>query len=175
MNDEVKFNWKAMTFWSSRFAFSDDEGKSWSFSPLYSIRKGMIQPSVVQFSNGEIYCLNRSRTGWLVEMRSSDNGKTWTKPRNTIIPNNNACACMAQLKTGDLIMVFNPLHKGRNVLSVAESKDKGNHWIRRFDLENEPENEFSYPCVVETPDGLIHVVYTYKRRTIEHAVFMRSY
>lgn len=171
MNDEVKFNWKAWTFWSSRFAFSIDQGVSWAFSPLYSIWKGMIQPSVVQFPDGELYCLNRSRTGWLVEMRSKDNGKTWTKPRNTEIPNNNACACMILCRDGTLVMAYNPLKKGRNILSIAISKDQGFHWLRMFDLEHESDGEFSYPCLLETPGGLIHVVYTYKRRTIEHAVF----
>lgn len=171
MNDEVKFNWKAMTFWSSRFAFSSNQGASWSFSPLYSIRKGMIQPSVVQFPDGELYCLNRSRTGWLVEMRSNDNGETWTKPKNTEIPNNNACACMILRKNGTLVMAYNPLKKGRHILSIAESNDRGLHWIRRFDIEHEPLGEFSYPCLLETPDGLIHIVYTYKRRTIGHGVF----
>jgi predicted neuraminidase len=171
MNDEARFNWKTRTYWSSRFAFSHDQGKTWEFSPLYSIHKGMIQPCVVQFPNGELFCLNRSRTGWLVEMHSFDNGQTWSKAKNTDIPNNNACACMTQLKNGTLVMAFNPLQKGRNILSIAVSRDQGHHWIQKLNLENEDSMEFSYPCILETPDGLIHVAYTYKRRTISHSVF----
>ena len=71
MSDETTYNPTIKTDWSSRFALSSDFGQTWSFSSLYSIRKGMIQPSVVQFSDGELYCLNRSRTEHLVEMKST--------------------------------------------------------------------------------------------------------
>lgn len=172
LNDEYSFLWRYRTFWSSRFAFSHDQGKSWQFSELYSIRKGMIQPSVVQFPEGDLYCINRSRTGWLVYMRSTDNGMTWTKPKNTPIPNNNANACMTLLHNGQLVMAYNPTTKARTPISIAISKDHGQHWVRIFDLWKEPGFEFSYPCILETPDGLIHVVYTFKRRTIAHDVFV---
>ena len=36
-------------------------------------------------------------------------------------------------------------------------------------LESEP-GEYSYPAVIQTSDGLVHVAYTWKRQRIKHVV-----
>jgi predicted neuraminidase len=36
-------------------------------------------------------------------------------------------------------------------------------------LENEP-GEYSYPAVIQTRDGMVHVTYTWKRERIKHAI-----
>jgi len=33
-------------------------------------------------------------------------------------------------------------------------------------LEDEPRKEFSYPAVIQAKDGLVHIVYTWKRQRL---------
>jgi predicted neuraminidase len=73
-------------------------------------------------------------------------------------------------------LVNNPLPQGkdwfngRNVLDVEHSND-GVHWEKLLDLENQSEGEFSYPAIIQTLDGKIHVLYTYNRKYIKHVAF----
>jgi predicted neuraminidase len=55
------------------------------------------------------------------------------------------------------------------VLNVAASAD-GRTWDAALVLENEPGEEFSYPAVIQTRDGLVHITYTWKRTRIRHVV-----
>lgn len=56
----------------------------------------------------------------------------------------------------------------RTPLNVARSKD-GREWTPWLVLEDTP-GEFSYPAMIETADGLVHITYTWNRKKIKHAV-----
>ena len=55
------------------------------------------------------------------------------------------------------------------MLAVAMSDD-GNSWTPAVTLENETRGEFSYPAVIQTRDGQVHLSYTWKRESIRHVV-----
>ena len=58
---------------------------------------------------------------------------------------------------------------GRNKLDLYSSED-GKNWTTVFQLENQPEGEFSYPDIIQSKDGLVHISYTYNRHQIKHVV-----
>ena len=66
-------------------------------------------------------------------------------------------------------MVYNHTAKGRTPLNVAVSRD-GKTWEAALVLEREP-GEYSYPAVIQSLDGLLHVTYTWKRERIKHVTF----
>jgi alpha-L-rhamnosidase len=53
-------------------------------------------------------------------------------------------------------------------LNVAVSTDARN-WHAAIVLESEP-GEYSYPAVILSKDGLVHISYTWKRQRIKHVV-----
>jgi len=57
---------------------------------------------------------------------------------------------------------------GRRILNVALSED-GKNWIPVLTLENK-KGEYSYPAVIQTSDGLVHITYTYDRESVKHVV-----
>ena len=103
---------------------------------------------------------------------SEDNGDSWSTITRTDLPNPNSGTDALTLSNGYHLLVYNPTVRGRNgrsKLSVALSKT-GNDWSEVLSLENQKRGEFSYPAVVESTNGEIHICYTYNRRNIKHVV-----
>ena len=86
----------------------------------------------------------------------------------TSLPNPNSGIDALTLRDGRHLLVYNHLTSGRDVLNVALSAD-GETWQAALVLEDEP-GEFSYPAVIQGADGLVHVTYTWRRRSVRHVV-----
>src|SRR5687767_15652970 len=86
----------------------------------------------------------------------------------TELPNPGAGVDGVTLKDGRHLLVYNHTPRGRTPLNVAISSDRKN-WQPFIALESEP-GEYSYPAVIQTGDGMVHVTYTWKRDLIKHAV-----
>ena len=66
------------------------------------------------------------------------------------------------LKDGRHLLIYNHTDRGRSPLNLALSKD-GKSWEGALVLENDPGKEFSYPAIIQTSDGLVHMTYTWHR------------
>ena len=81
------------------------------------------------------------------------------------------------LNDGRQLLVYNPTTsrpdgKGgpRSPLDVAVSND-GLTWTNVAVLETDAApNGYSYPAVIQTRDGLVHITYTWRREKIRHMV-----
>ena len=75
------------------------------------------------------------------------------------------------LADGRYLLVYNhnPNYKGRSPLNVAVSTD-GLNWQAALVLEDEPKNQYSYPAVIQSRDGQVHITYTWRRERIKHVV-----
>ncbi|MGH9802562.1 MAG: exo-alpha-sialidase, partial [Blastocatellia bacterium] len=118
----------------------------------------------------------RSRQGKIVESWSDDSGKIWSKLTATSLPNPNSGIDAVTLKDGRHLLVYNhvPTRSGkwndRAPLNVAVSED-GKNWKAAAVLEpGPPEAEYSYPAVIQTSDGLVHITYTWNRKKVRHVV-----
>ncbi len=127
-----------------------------------------IQPSILIGPNNRLTAIGRSRQKKVFTTQSTDGGNNWTPLALTNLPNPNSGTDAVTLKDGRHMIVYNPVEKGRSPLSVAVSTDTVN-WKKFIDLETEP-GEFSYPAIIQTSDGKIHVSYTWHRKKIAYVV-----
>jgi predicted neuraminidase len=127
-----------------------------------------IQPSVLTHADGRLQAIGRTRSGKIFETWSSDRGQTWTPVTLTELPNPSAGTDAVTLGDGRHLLVYNRTPKGRTPLNVALSRD-GRTWQDVHVLESDP-GEYSYPAVIQTSDGLVHITYTWKRERIKHVV-----
>ena len=162
--------------WRVHCEISKDGGKSWEvIGPIHDGTKfGAIQPSVLSYGKGRLQILCRTRQNVVGQSWSEDGGKTWTAVSATNLPNPNAGTDAVTLKDGRQLIVYNHTVRrgafpaGRNMLNVALSKT-GEKWQPVLTLERS-RGEYSYPAMIQTSDGKVHITYTYQRRTVKHVV-----
>ncbi|HEY4789700.1 MAG TPA: family 78 glycoside hydrolase catalytic domain [Bacteroidales bacterium] len=164
--------------WKVHFELTSDFGKTWKMIGPINDGKMIkaIQPSILTYKDGRLQVLCRSQNRALEESWSKDNGKTWSTMKPTSLPNNNSGTDAVTLMNGWQLLVYNHVlppngeTKGpRTPLNVAISKD-GMTWYAALVLEDSPISQYSYPSVIQTKDGLVHIVYTWRRQRIKHVV-----
>ena len=157
--------------WKVHMERSSDGGRTWTRTAALNDGRelGAIQPTVLPHGGGRVQILCRTLQGRIAESWSSDGGLTWSAMRLAGLPNPNAGIDAVVLADGRALLVYNDAVRGRENLSVALSPD-GRSWRGpALVLESQP-GEYSYPAVSQTPDGLVHVTYTHRRRHIKHVV-----
>lgn len=159
--------------WKVHIEKSTDLGKTWQFIPVDPKTEfNIIQPSILIHPNNKLQILCRSRNNAIIQAYSEDNGNSWGVFTKTDLPNPSSGTDAVTLKNGWNLLVYNPTIQGRGArakLNVAVSKD-GIKWSDAFILENEERGEFSYPAVIQTKDGKVHITYTYNRVNVKHVV-----
>lgn len=156
--------------WTVHMEWTPDLGLTWHRTgPLNEGETGgAIQPSVVRFGE-RLQALCRSRgQGRIVEFWSDDEGRSWSEMQPISLPNPNSGLDAVTLRDGRALLVYNHTPRGRSPLNVALSDD-GRHWHAALVLEDQP-GEYSYPAVIQTGEGLVHLTYTWKRQRIKHVV-----
>jgi alpha-L-rhamnosidase len=164
--------------WKVHFEVTNDWGKTWTkIGPINDGQKTkVIQPSLLTYKDGRMQVVCRSRNRAVMSSWSTDGGKTWGEMTATHLPNNNSGTDAVTLKDGRQLLVYNhvlppgDLAKGpRTPLNVAISND-GKTWEACLVLEDSPISQYSYPSVIQTKDGMVHVVYTWRRERLKHVV-----
>jgi predicted neuraminidase len=166
------------TGWTVHFELTKDLGKTWTVvGPINTKDQfNAIQPSVLFHQDGRLQVLCRSRENVVTTSWSSDQGRTWSPMTATNLGNPSSGTDAVTLKDGRQLLVYNPKpstvprDERRWPLLVAVSDD-GMNWRDVATLESEPASAgYSYPAVIQTSDGKVHITYTWKRERISHVV-----
>lgn len=163
--------------WIVHIEATSDLGKTWEKSgPLNSVDQfGAIQPTILKWPDGRVQILNRSKQGVITSCWMKEDWKTWSSMEATDLPNPNSGIDGVVLKDGRALLVYNHVGKKGNLwggdrspLNVAVSRD-GKTWQAALVLEDK-KGEFSYPAVIQSADGMVHITYTWKRKRIKHVI-----
>lgn len=162
--------------WKVHMERSTDEGKTWKLITVdHASDYQVIQPSLITHANGTIQMLCRSKHNRIIQAFSTDQGKSWSTLSETNLLNPNSGVDAVTLANGWHLLVYNPTTSGkdwwngRGKLRVAASKD-GNDWKDVAVLEEGDKEEYSYPAIIQTTDGQVHITYTYNRKNIRYVV-----
>jgi len=162
----------------SLIAVSEDQGQSW-LPGLPIVGRGPIQPALAQRKNGDIVALMRDSGDAPTRVQKSiskDEGQSWTAAVKTDIPNT-ASVEMLVLQSGHWAFLGNDIEDGRYRMALYLSEDEGENWKWKVYLEDEVKGKggFSYPSLIQTEDGLVHLTYSYHlnndRKSIKYVSF----
>ncbi len=162
--------------WRVHMETSPDFGLTWEKSPPLNDGKTFqaIQPTILVHKNGELQILCRSKNAVIAGSWSPDGGKTWSLLQDAGLPNNNSGLDGVSLKDGRHLLVYNHVktpanaRKGyRTPLNLAISRD-GRNWFAAGVLEDSEIGQYSYPAVIRSEDGMVHIVYTWRRERIKY-------
>lgn len=176
---------------------STDLGRTWQQQEIPA-SLGRVQASIADLADGSLLGLLRSRDAdRIYATRSTDGGRSWTEPVRTALPNNNSAVQLLRLSDDRLVVIFNDASLERDQfrwvegrdgpgtrrkalrtpLTVAVSSDGGRSWpvqrnLQNADLEHRDHPMgYSYPALLQTPDGRLHAAYSMLRKTIKYVRF----
>nr|WP_266365834.1 sialidase family protein [Tellurirhabdus rosea] len=147
----------------SMMALSDDDGTTWR-PGLPVVGRGPIQPALAQRKDGSLLALMRDSGDEPTRVHvseSADRGESWKATRKTDIPNT-ASVELLVLQDGKWAFLGNDVSDGRYRLSLYLSDDEGRTWKWKTRLEDGPpgKGSYSYPALIQTSDGLLHMTYS---------------
>lgn len=153
--------------WQVYYSRTNDLGQSWQITGPWNHPEKFqaIQPTLLRHGD-RLQALCRTRQGRIAEQWSDDGGHTWSEMVATSLPNPNSGIDAVTLADGRHLLVYNHTTKGRSPLNIAVSED-GRQWDMICTLES-GKGEYSYPAIIQSSDGSVHITYTHQRRSINH-------
>jgi len=159
--------------WGGWVDITRDQGKTWTRHGPINVPGqlyGLIQPAIFRVRGKHLRMIARTRhLDGLAMADSRDRGRNWSDARLIDLPSNNSGLDAVRLKDKRVVMAYNPTKDPRTPLALIVSADRGKTWRDGCVLEK-ARGEYSYPGIIQTKDGMVHVIYTWKRQRIKHAV-----
>ena len=136
----------------------------------------MLQPSVMPtgINTALAYFRNSARLGESRELFASftkNGGKSWAIPSATNLSNPDSSLVAANLADGRYLMVYNDIDRSHLWLGLSID---GLHWKPIYEIENTPDDEFSYPSI-QVNQKYVDILYTNNRKNIKHVRFNREW
>jgi sialidase-1 len=165
---------------SSGCFISDNKGITWEKSDTWVKLplRGTMENHIVETNAGDLLMVVRNQLGNAYFSRSTDEGVSWSLLQSSGLSASESMPCLTRIPTtGDLLFVWNNAeydpsydHSGkRTPLTWAISRDSGQTWGKRQNIEDDPEVEFSNVACSYINDSYALVTYfTSKMKSSAH-------
>lgn len=140
----------------------------------------LFQPWALVPEEGEVELFLRRGVDAVPEVhvsRSLDDGETWSEAYEVGLPNPNAGISAVRMDDGAILLAANPNEGSRSNLMLFRAPELIGPWkpvyevdteVREDDEKELSQIEYSYPWLMKTSDGMIHLFYTWNRTQIRH-------
>jgi hypothetical protein len=152
---------------SATVVSSDDRGATWKTLGRANVPekkdRNCDEPMIVERTDGSLWMLIRTGYG-IGESVSTDGGRTWSDAVPSEIGHATARFFIRRLRSGKLLLVkHGPIDQrtDRSRMTAYLSDDDGKSWHGGLMIDARP--GVSYPDAVESPEGVIYLVYDYSR------------
>jgi len=135
------------------------------------------QPALVPMNNNSSLALLRdfSALNRIEVTRTTNTARDWSPPQMPGLPNPDSGLAALHLADGRILLAFTDSTRKPGNLCLASSRDQGQTWTRLATLADARQGEGNYPFMIQTEEGEIHVVYTWRMSGIKHVVFNEAW
>lgn len=151
---------------------SDDEGRTWRRGGEITVDtpRGVMEMQIVEIAPDRLFCLFRTKGGYLYQTMSGDGGETWSGSVSSPLPAPESMARMIRLRSGNLLVVWNHVssltQEPRYPLAATLSVDGGRTWREPRIIANETgTNQLSNHGMIQLEDGRILLGISHYRDT----------
>lgn len=88
---------------------SSDQGRSWSYHEVPD-GVGAVHMNIVKLPGKLVAFYRNRRADFILKSESTDNGRSWTVPRPTTVPNNNSSIQARRFRDGRIVLICNPIN-----------------------------------------------------------------
>ena len=141
---------------------SDDGGRTWRRSGEITVEtlRGVMEVQIAETAPNRLFCLFRTKGGYLYQTVSADGGETWSASTPSPLPAPESMARMIRLQSGNLLVVWNNVssttQQPRHPLAAAISRDGGRTWSTpRLIADETGANQLSNHGLIQLDDGRI--------------------
>ena len=136
---------------------------------------GFEEPGIYQHKDGKLWGYYRTDIGCQFETTSADEGKTWSVPKPNIFFTGARSPMLVKSVCGNYTVgIFNPISlytcrnlggiRGRAPWLLAVSEDDGEShtgksFTRLYYLEDDMDNDYSYPAILDGGDHFLVAYY----------------
>jgi hypothetical protein len=141
---------------------SEDQGRTWTRGGEITVDtpRGVMEAQIVEIEPERLFCLFRTKGGYLYQTRSQDGGQTWNASQRSPLPAPESRARMIKLQSGSLLVVWNNVssttQEPRHPLAATISTDGGKTWSEpRIIADETGPNQLNNHSLIQIEDGRI--------------------